>query len=153
MVHLKAKNRPNGERFIVKNYPKDRERRQIKIAPHLVAKLRAHIIARGLGPDDLLFEMPQPQGAARRKRPAVLPDPDTLGLCEPNDKGRQYRHGTLSAYQHGKCRCRHCKDAVAAYRAERRAQGKDNPSTPRTRRHRWAYQRGLVPKEPLGQGA
>lgn len=131
VVHLKAKSRPNDERFLVKNYPKDKEWRQVKLAPHLVAKLSAHIATRGLGPNDLLFEMPQPNESARRKRPAVLPDPDTLGLCEPNDKGRQYRHGTLTAYQVGKCRCRYCKDAVAAYRAERRAHGKDSPRTPR----------------------
>jgi len=37
------------------------------------------------------------------------------------------RHGTPTAYGAGKCRCRHCKDAVAAYRATRRAAGKDQP--------------------------
>ena len=88
-------------------------------------------MALGLRSDDLLFEMPAAQ-TARRKRPAELPDPETLGLTDPNDKGRQYRHGTLSGYQLGRCRCRHCKDAIAAYRAERRAQGKDTPRTPRT---------------------
>jgi integrase len=86
VVHLKAKSRPTGERFVVKNYPKDKEWRRVKLAPEMVARLAAYITARRLGPDDLLFEMPQPEGAARRKRPAVLPDPDTLGLCEPNDR-------------------------------------------------------------------
>jgi integrase len=131
VIHLKAKDRPGGTRFVVKQYPKDQEWRQVKLATHLVAKLEARIIAHGLRSDDLLFEMPEAQ-SARRTRPAELPDPDTLGLTEPNDKGRHYRHGTLSAYQLGRCRCRHCKDAIAAYRAERRARGKDAPRPTRT---------------------
>jgi integrase len=132
VVHLKAKERPDDERFLIKHYPKDKEWREVKLAAHLVAKIEAHIIARRLGPDDLIFEMPQQEGATRRKRPAVLPDPFTLGLTPPNEKGRQYPHGTLTAYQAGKCRCQHCKDKVAAYRATRRAAGKDDPRRPRT---------------------
>jgi integrase len=132
VVHLKAKDRPDGVRFLVKDYPKDKEWRQLKLAEHLVQKLKAHIHAHGLGSDDLLFSMPAPTGQARRRRPEELPDPETLGLTEPNDRGRRYRHGTLTAYQAGRCRCQHCKDAVAAYRAGRRAQGKDGPRPPRT---------------------
>lgn len=44
----------------------------------------------------------------------------------------QYRHGTTSAYGAGKCRCEHCKDACAIYRAQRRANGMDSPRQPRT---------------------
>ena len=131
VVHLKAKNRPNGQRFVVKEYPKDEEWRQVKLDAYLITKIRSHIEVNSLGRSDLLFWMPAAT-AIRRKRPAELPDPDSLGMTDPNEKGRQYRHGTLSGYQLGKCRCRPCKDAVAAYRAERRAAGKDNPSTPRS---------------------
>jgi hypothetical protein len=52
-------------------------------------------------------------------------------MTRPNDAGRRYRHGTLSAYNAGPCRCAHCKAAVAAYRARRRASGKDEPRLPR----------------------
>ena len=52
-------------------------------------------------------------------------------MTRPNDAGRRYRHGTLSAYNAGPCRCAHCKTAVAAYRARRRASGKDEPRAPR----------------------
>jgi hypothetical protein len=76
--------------------------------------------------------MPAQDRPRRRTLPEELPDPQTLGLTETNEKGRQYQHGTLTAYQAGKCRCRHCKNAVAAYRAARRAAGKDQPRTPRT---------------------
>jgi hypothetical protein len=86
--------------------------------------------ARGLKPNDLLFTAPQPT-EPRRSRPETLPDPDTLGLTDPNENGRQYWHGTTSAYGPGRCRCQHCKDACAAYRAERRAAGKDSPRQPR----------------------
>jgi integrase len=131
VIQLKAKDRPVNKRFVVKHYPKNRRWRQIKLAPHIVVKLKAYIRNHGLKDNDLLFTMTDAHPACRT-RPTVLPDPDTLGLTEPNDKRRQYRHGTLSGYQLGKCRCRHCKDAIAAYRASRRAQGKDTPRTPRT---------------------
>jgi hypothetical protein len=56
-----------------------------------------------------------------------LPDPATLGWTEPNEKGRRYRHGTTTSYGAGRCRCRHCRDAIAHYRAGRRSTGKDEP--------------------------
>lgn len=40
---------------------------------------------------------------------------------------------TISAYSGMKCRCQYCRDAMSAYRAERRAIGKDAPRTPRHR--------------------
>lgn len=132
VVHLKAKDVPDDRRFVVKPYPKDKEWRQIGLAPHIVAKIVEHIEQQHLQPEDLLFSMPAPACETRRRRPAVLPDPATLGLTEPSPKGRQYAHGTLSAYQAARCRCQHCKDAVAAYRAERRAAGKDEPRGRRT---------------------
>ena len=52
-------------------------------------------------------------------------------MTRPNHAGRRYRHGTLSAYNAGPCRCASCKAAVAAYRARRRASGKDEPRLPR----------------------
>jgi len=63
----------------------------------------------------------------------VLTDPDLLGRTSPNAGGRTYRHGTLSAYTAGSCRCVHCRSAFAQYRARRRAAGKDDPRTPRVR--------------------
>jgi len=62
----------------------------------------------------------------------VLADPDELGLTAPNAAGRQYRHGTLSGYSAGKCKCEHCRGAYARYRRQRRAGGQDQPRRPRT---------------------
>lgn len=132
VVELTAKDRPDGQRFVVKDYPKDREWRRLRLAPHLVAQLTEHADRRHVGPDDLLFPMPDQFGPKRHVRPATLPDPQTLGWTEPSAKGRVYRHGTTTAYGMASCRCRHCKDAVAAYRAARRAAGKDSPRRPRT---------------------
>lgn len=129
VVELNPQFHPEGKRFLVKDYPKDGEWRQFRIADHLIDKLKDHIATDGLEPDTLLFQMRQDQ-TPRRRIPSQLPNPETLGQTEPNDKGHRFQHGTVCGYGPGKCRCRHCKDAVAAYRAERRAAGKDSPRLP-----------------------
>ena len=54
-------------------------------------------------------------------------------MTEPNEKGRQYRHGTLTAYNAARCRCEQCRGAYADYRARRRSGGKDGPRKLRAR--------------------
>ena len=135
VVELKSRDRPNGVRFVVKQYPKDKEWRPIGLSPQILDKLRTHIRVHGLSPDDLLFAMPDQEQTAPQPQPLVLPDPATLGLTEPNDKGRRYRHGTTTAYAAGRCRCEHCRAALAAYRAARRAAGQE-PSRPARRRRK-----------------
>lgn len=132
VVQLKARGTDDADQFLVKPYPKDKEWRQVGLAPHIVDQLVAYIESERIRAGDLLFAMPRHEGTSRRRRPDVLPDPATLGLTEPNGKGRRYAHGTLTAYQAAKCRCRYCRDAVAVYRAERRASGKDDPRPPRS---------------------
>jgi len=129
VVELTPRFHPDGGRFLIKDYPKDQEHRRLKMSRQIVAKIEAFIEAQGLGDDDLLFAMPQlPQQPILR----VLADSATLVLTEPNDAGRRYRHGTLSAYSAGKCRCEHCRGAYATYRAQRRAAGQDQPRARRT---------------------
>jgi integrase len=131
VVELNPRFHPHGKRFLVKDYPKDKEWRQFRVADHLLKKINEHISTLDLSQDDLLFEFRQADGP-RRRIPKVLPGPETLARTAPNEMGRTYRHGTPTAYGAGKCRCRYCKDAVAAYRAKRRAAGKDQPRNPRT---------------------
>jgi integrase len=131
VVELNPKYHPDGRRFLIKDYPKDREFRRFKLSTQVVKKLEEHVRLRGLGQDDLLFTMRN--GDRPHARPRVVADPATLGMTEPNAKGRRYQHGTLSAYTAGHCRCEHCRAAFAIYRAKRRAQGKDSPRTPRVR--------------------
>ncbi len=124
VVELSPKHHPTRGRFLAKDYPKDKEFRRLKLGAQLVAKINAHIAAGGLGPDSLLFTAPTSPAAPRL---VAVPDPDTLGRTEPNAAGRRYRHGTLTGYSLGRCRCQHCRDAYAVYRANRRAEGKDDP--------------------------
>lgn len=130
VVEINPKFHPTGKRFWVKDYPKDKDYRRFKLSAQIVNKLKAHWDAEQLGQDDLLFAIRDQE--TKRSTLRVAPNPDALGLTTPNAQGRQYKHGTLSGYGAGKCRCDHCKAACAIYRAQRRAQGKDNPRTPRT---------------------
>jgi integrase len=129
VVYLNPKFHPQGKRFLVKPYPKDKEPRRLKLSTQIVKKIEHHCILNNLGPNDLLFQFID----ERPNRPALslAPNPDELGLTPPNDAGRQYKHGTLSGYGAGRCRCKHCKSACAIYRAQRRAKGKDSPRGPR----------------------
>ncbi|GAB2513972.1 tyrosine-type recombinase/integrase [Nocardiopsis aegyptia] len=129
VVEVNPEFHPTGGRFLVKEYPKGHEYRRFKLSTQIVRKLQEHVAGRRLRSDDLLFPMP---AEPRTPKLRAVPDPDTLGRTEPNDKGRTYKHGTLSAYAAGKCRCRYCKDAYALYRARRRAEGKDDPRLSRT---------------------
>lgn len=130
VVELNRKFHPQGERFWVKEYPKNNKNRRMKLSAQIVHKLQAHRDAQQLDQHDLLFAIRDQED--REPILHIAPNPDELGLTPPNDKGRQYKHGTTSGYGAGKCRCEHCRAACAIYRAQRRAQGKDNPRTPRT---------------------
>jgi integrase len=106
-VELPRRFHPDGGRFLIKDYPKDGEHRQFKLSPQIVQKIEQHIAEHGIGPDDLMFTMPQlpPQP------PRLVADPATLRLTTSNAAGRRYQHGTLSGYSAGKCRCEHCRSA------------------------------------------
>jgi integrase len=128
VVELVAKLQPDGGRYLVKQYPKDREARVVSLNPHIADKLRNHITAHSIGRHDLLFT-----AAQLDQQPGPADDSGTLelGLTEPNAAGRTYRHGTITAYNMAPCRCAHCRNAYAVYRAERRAGGKDAPRATR----------------------
>jgi integrase len=55
IVEVPLRAAPNGERMIVKPYPKDNEPRAMGLSPELLEQLTAHIQDRGLGRGDLLF--------------------------------------------------------------------------------------------------
>jgi len=121
----------DGIRFLVKDYPKDKEYRRFKLSQQIVTKIQAHVSAKDLGDDDLLFTYQPSQAAGTRRRNITGTPPP--GMTEPNEKGRRYRHGTMTAYNAARCRCDHCRGAYADYRAARRASGKDEPRVPRAR--------------------
>jgi integrase len=131
VVEVNPKFHRDGGRFLVKEYPKDKEYRRFKLSAQIMAKLGAHIDDRKLERDDVLFTHHREAPPSPAIRPSI--DPDMLGLTEPNAAGRQYKHGTLSAYSAGRCRCQPCRDAYTRYRAARRADGKDSPRGSRVR--------------------
>ena len=132
VVQVHPQFHPEGARFLVKPYPKDQEYRRFKLGVQITAKLKDHVTERGLGWDDLIFKMPV-QDRPRTLVPRLNADRDApLGRTEPNAAGHRYRHGTLTGYSLGRCRCDYCRDAYCRYRAERRANGKDDPRGLRT---------------------
>lgn len=131
VVELSPEEHPDGGRFLVKEYPKDKEYRQFALSQQIVSKLDAHVTAKRLGEDDLLFTYQAPEPPRTRLRSVA--DTSPPGMTEPNQRGRRYLHGTLTAYSTGRCRCQHCRAAYAEYRAARRATGKDEPRVTRVR--------------------
>ena len=128
VVEINARFREvDAPRFVVKDYPKDKEYRRVKLSPEIATLLREHIQTNGLGRDDLLFAMSEPEADIEAADDGPPPEVGELGWTEPNKDGRTYQHGTVTAYNIGGCRCRHCRDACARYRALRRANGKDDP--------------------------
>lgn len=130
VVELRSGDHPPGGRFVVKDYPKDKEYRRFKLSAQIVAKIIAHIAAHQLGPNDLLFSYQPPE---RPKTGAQDGTRESPGMTEPDERGRRYRHGTLTAYNAARCHCEHCRSAYARYRASRRAEGKDCPRPIRSR--------------------
>ena len=122
VIEIPAKFHPTGGRFLIKNYPKDKQPRRLGLSAHIQDQLRDHV--RGLGPGDLVFPAPP---ADRNDTPMADWSADMApgGLTEPNAAGRTYRHGTITAYNMAPCRCAGCRGAYATYRAKRRATGAD----------------------------
>jgi integrase len=136
VVELRGRHTPGMSRFHVKPYPKNRRFRRLSLRPTLVDDLAAFITARHLAPGDLIFATAAYYQARLPHHPAADPDDLTdLGWTEPAAKGRRYRHGTAAGYGAGRCRCPHCRDAVARYRADRRAEGLDRPPQGRHTNH------------------
>jgi integrase len=125
VVELTPKHHPEGKRFLVKAYPNGKRWRRIKLSAQIVHKLKAYVAAEGLEAEDLLFSRRHQQPAESELR--VAPDPEPLRFTGPS--GRTYTHGTITAYNLAKCKCDLCRSAYAAYRAKRRAAGKDRPRT------------------------
>jgi hypothetical protein len=112
VIAVSRKHHPAGRRFWVKNYPKDKEYRQLRISGQIARKLAAHVTVHDLGAGGLLFAR---RGHSRLDRALARP-------------GGGYRHRVTTAYGLGRCRCEHCRHAVASYRAQRRRNGHDRPS-------------------------
>ena len=79
---------------------------------------------------------------------ACVTESGTPGFTKPNDAGRRYRHGTLSAYNAGQCRCAHCRRRLR--RLPCRAPRGPGRTTPQPRR---AAETGTSTSAATGSGA
>ncbi|WP_198586752.1 tyrosine-type recombinase/integrase [Glycomyces xiaoerkulensis] len=130
VVRLAPDFRSDGNPFQVKDYPKDKEYRLIRVDRAFAEKVGDHIDRHRLAAEDLLFWY-QPDNQEPLEDDLEF-EPGDRGYTGPNEQGRIYAHGTTTAYTNGKCRCLYCRAAVAAYRRKRRALGKDSPRRRRT---------------------
>jgi integrase len=110
-VELTPRFSRTGARFVVKEYPKDREHRRLKLGAEIATVLEKHIIEHDLTDDALLFSIDLVKDNAPRPQRPITAAP--VGKTEPNAGGRSYAHGSLSGYSTGKCRCEHCRRAYA----------------------------------------
>ena len=111
--------------------------------------LHEHIQANSLGRDDLLFAMPIAEAETDAVGTADTPPPDhaELGRTDPNKDGRTYPHGTITAYNLGRCRCDHCRCRVRPLPrpTARRRQRRPPQQRPRTtHQHRRTHPPPLV---------
>ena len=74
VVELTQDDHPDGGRFLVKEYPKDKEYRRFKLSRQITAKIQAYVTAKGLGSDDLIFSYSRPP-SPRQGVPTLAPLP------------------------------------------------------------------------------
>jgi hypothetical protein len=68
VMHVHPQFYPEGGRFLVKPYPKDKEYRRFKLSAQITAKPQAHVGECGLDHDDLLFQAPPEEGRGSGRR-------------------------------------------------------------------------------------
>jgi integrase len=115
-------NPANTGRFFVKT-TKSGKARFVTISDSLLRALTEYREINNIGVEGLLFPagLVDPQYGMRVRRrnieaPTLTRDLiESLGITEPNENGKQYRHGTTSGYGPGKCRCTYCTQAAREY--------------------------------------
>ena len=114
---------------LVKEYPKDKEYRRFKASSQLIMKIEAHVTGRADSrDDDLLFATPRRPKPPEPTTPVQYPTPSSSDSPNPTTSAGSTATVHLPAYNAGKCRCQHCKDAFAIYRAARRAVNRVEPA-------------------------
>ena len=145
VLHLKAATW-QGPRFVVKDYPKDKQWRRLRLAGHLVTKLTTHIAEHHLVPGDLVFFMPdhhEPRRRCSARRTAGPCDarPDRTQPARPplpsRHPNRLRRRRLPLPTLPRLCRCLPC---LAPLRRE------GPPEDPAYCADRWAHRQRLVPR-------
>jgi integrase len=144
-IEVTAEFHPQGGRFVTRNYTKNGEHRGFVISKTLATRVRAHVKKHNIKPGELWFPV---RMFTRPKHPIA----SDLSQAELNALGwftrdivnprtgavstRRYRHGTLTGYATGKCRCAGCRQASRAYNRTRMRDRRNSGSgewTPRRR--------------------
>jgi integrase len=98
IVEVSKADSPTGERFVLKELPKDDEPRTLAISHGLVARLVARAERLGLGPDDLFFSTSVGTPLARgpfRKR-VIVPAARAAGLSGVTIRELRHAHASWS---------------------------------------------------------
>lgn len=95
---VEASTKATGEatRYTVKDYPKGRKPRRVKISKPVAARLSAHILAHGLGADDLFFSTPRKTHLSRNNfRTRIwIEARRKAGLSETTMHGLRHAHAS-----------------------------------------------------------
>ncbi len=83
-VELSPRFHPDSGQSMVRDYPKGKKHRRLKLSAQLVAKLTAHAERHSLGPEDLFFTVARVSPPPPRLK--VIPNSGQLGLTAPNDE-------------------------------------------------------------------
>jgi integrase len=118
---------PTGERFLVKDYPKDGEWRTLRLPHHIVEKLITWIQLKALGKDDLLFPFEQPTEPRRMPGRRSCPTRPHSGTPSRTQTAAHTRTGRRAPTRRRNAAASTAATPLSAYRAERRAEGKDAP--------------------------
>jgi integrase len=107
-----------GKRFIVVEATKSNHKRVVVLSKDLMSELRDYVLLNSLKKDSLLFSrtLVEPQVIVKPSRGAKSIQKFVLD-------GKQFQHGTLTAYNKGRCRCDQCKEMIRIYRQRQRGTG------------------------------
>ena len=101
----------HSSRFLVIEGTKSGKKRSLTLSKSLLHEIKQYVIAKAIRKEDLLFP--------RTILPIATKIEPSLGTksARPFElDGKQFQHGTLYAYTHGKCRCEDCRHAVRDHR-------------------------------------
>lgn len=137
VVKVSRDHHPRGKTFLVREYTKNGDWRQIKLDRAVVELVCAHVEEHGIGPSDVIFPI-ELVAPPRATKPGLTEEEiRALGYTSPV-RGRVYAHGTLGGYVTARCRCDGCRQWAREYgRTQMRERRGSAGATPR----RWARSR------------
>ena len=131
-VELVPRFHPEGGRFLVKQYPKDREHRRLKLGAEIISKINEHVSARGIGDDDLLFPISDFRPLLTTRE---VEGSREAGFTDANATGRRYPHRKHHRILDGQLPMRPLQRRLRDLPGATPRGGKGQPPQPTKRRH------------------